>query len=120
MTLKREEKLPNAFAADGGRNLLGIVTEVAPDYNKFDPKGFVWGRPGHFPLWVVLGHQRLQSTEGKEAKKIKDQKKKYWMETGVWPWWVWHESEASYWLPGGESTGRGYSGALLHTHVQHT
>ena len=65
--------MTNAFRTggdDGARNLIGIVTEVAPDFNKFDPAGFVWGRPGHYPLWVVLGHPRWQSAEGKEGNIV--------------------------------------------------
>ena len=121
--LKREEKVENAFSTrgdDGTRNLIGIVTEVAPDFNKFDPAGYVWGRPGHYPLWVILGHQRWQSADGKEAKRIKDYKKKYFADTGVWPWWIYHESEKTYYHPGDPSTGRGYSGALLHAYIQLT
>ncbi len=118
--MEREEIVPNPFRACGGNdgeqennasNLIGIVTEVAPNYQKFDADGYVWGRPGHYPLWVMLGHQRYKSQDGHEAAKVLEKKQAYFDQWKVWPWWIYHESEALYYLPGPASTGRGYPGA---------
>ncbi len=91
---------------------LPLLAEVAPDHRSWDHWGFIWGRPGHFPLWMTVGAERTMSDEAKEQRTVRNRKKAEWRSTGVWPWWVFHESERSYWLPGEENTGRGYSGLL--------
>ena len=89
-----------------------FVTEVPCYGHDWDPTGGVWGRPGHAALMVKVGVQGTHSSEGAAAKKTKDDKKKRWHQTGErsWPHWIYHESEATYWLPGVCDSGRGWSG----------
>ena len=96
----------------GSRDLTGYVTELLPDHTKFDASGVVWGRAGHFPLFVMLGTHRQRSEEGDKRGKVGHGKRNHWKNSGKtsWPWWIWHESERTYWLPGGPHTGRGHSG----------
>ncbi len=91
---------------------LPLISEVAPDYRQWDESGFIWGRPGHYPLWITVGADRVMSEEGKEQRAVRNKKKAMWRSTGVWPWWIFHESERTYWLPGDANTGRGFSGNL--------
>ena len=136
--VKGPADMESAAAADlraGGANLkplprppktdqTGLVLELAPNFELWDPMGFVWGRPGHYPLWVFLGHGRQHSEEGNYERSIAKNKAWMWKETikqvhagrracASWPWWVRHESEKFYWTPGGQSTGRGFSGIHL-------
>jgi hypothetical protein len=91
------------------------VHENMPDFNKFDTNGYIWGRPGHFPLWVTIGDQRMRSQAAIEQKHVKDNKKAVWNATGIWPWWIFHESELQYWLAhNGSDNSRGYSGHQHH------
>ena len=87
---------------------LPTVKEVPVCFEEWDLEGFFWGRPGHFPLWVVIGDVSTRSAAGVLQKQVKDAKKHLWR-TGLrqqnWPWWIWHESERSYWLPGDFSVG---------------
>ena len=94
------------------RDSTGVVVEACPHFGKFDPLGYVWGRPGHFPLWVFLGVQRQRSGEGQRVRNVAKNKSAHWVWYSSWPWWRFHESERHYWMPGGPSTGRGYSGDL--------
>ena len=90
---------------------LNSVHESLADFNKFDSNGYIWGRPGHFPLWVAIGDHRMRSQVGVQQKHVKDNKKSVWNATGVWPWWIFHESELHYWLVhNGSDHSRGYSG----------
>ena len=94
------------------KDVTGHVTEVMPDIAQWDALGLVWGRAGHYPLWVFLGYGRHHSPEGQQQRDIAKEKKNRWHNNGKksWPWWRQHESEKGYWLPGGPDTGRGYSG----------
>ena len=92
---------------------LPTVKEVPVCFEEWDLEGFFWGRPGHFPLWVVIGDVSTRSAAGVLQKQVKDAKKQLWrtsLRQQNWPWWIWHESERSYWLPGDFSSGRGWSG----------
>jgi hypothetical protein len=93
-------------------DLTDFVRQVLPDYALWDRAGYVWGRPGHYPLWAFFGRDRMRSEDAQKERVIRNNKKTMWRACGhrYWPWWVFHESERSYWLPGGPSTGRGYSG----------
>lgn len=93
-----------------GEELCGLVTEVLPDFQMWDSHGYIWGRPGHYPLWVMLGPGRHRSDDGARERDIKNTKILQWKAGGNWPWWVRHESEVFYWLPGHRSSGRGFSG----------
>ena len=96
-----------------GEELCGFVTEVMPDFKLWDRDGYIWGRPGHYPLWVMLGPNRQRSEDGERERGIKNGKIAQWKAGGNWPWWVRHESECFYWLPGHKSSGRGFSGWLV-------
>lgn len=98
----------------------GAVEEIMPDFGLYDQDGYIWGRPGHYPLWVMLGANRLQSSEGARLKEFKNSKIAEWKATGVWPWWRYHESESWYWLPGHSSTGRGFSGLICRSCRSHS
>lgn len=99
----------------------GVVLEIPPNFELWDPAGFVWGRPGHYPLWVFLGQGRQRSDEAAWERSVAKGKIAFFKDSvnmaaeghracGSWPWWVAHESEKQYWTPGGRDTGRGYSG----------
>ena len=91
-----------------------IVTEIACLGEQWDNNGFLWGRGGHFPLLCSIGTYRSYSHAAVERKAIARDKKARWLDSlqRSWPWWIAHESERSFWLPGGESSGRGWSGCL--------
>ena len=91
---------------------LPLAHEVPASGEKWDPTGGVWNRAGHWPLMLSLGDLRTRSAEGKALRNIRNEKKRLWRASGEksWPWWVDHESERTYWQPGGPSTGRGFSG----------
>ena len=91
---------------------LPLVVEVPASGEKWDPTGGVWNRAGHWPLMISIGDARTRSAEGEAQRRIRNRKKDDWKAWGYWswPWWVEHESEKLYWLPGGVDTGRGYSG----------
>lgn len=114
---------PTDFRARGAGqaslNQTGWITEVMPDYSKWDASGLVWGRHGHYPLFVFLGYGRHHSEEGERERQVAKGKKKTWKSGGMvsWPYWTQHESEKAYWLPGGPSTGRGYSGSHGKDHI---
>ena len=93
--------------------LFPITTEIACLGEQWDKSGFLWGRGGHFPLLVSVGTYRSYSHAAAERKSIAQQKKKQWRDSlqRWWPWWIEHESERSFWLPGAESSGRGWSGS---------
>lgn len=93
-----------------GTDMAGFVTEVMPSFQHWDPHGYVWGRPGHWPLWVMLGPGRYRSDDGWAERAVRSQKLMEWKLTGRWPWWRYHESEKFFWLPGSISTGRGFTG----------
>ena len=91
--------------------MAGFVQEVMSDFNLWDREGYIWGRSGHWPLWVFLGPGRIKSDEGKWERWIAKQKVRQWKSSEVWPWWDYHESEKFYFLPGRPETGRGFSGS---------
>ena len=92
------------------QDMAGFVTEVMPSFTHWDPQGYVWGRPGHWPLWVMLGPGRYRSDDGWAERAVRGQKLWEWKVTGRWPWWRYHESEKFFWLPGSASSGRGFTG----------
>ena len=95
------------------RDQTGYVNETMPDLQVWDASGFIWGRAGHYPLYVHLGYGRNKSASGVAESNIAKSKKRWWTQNGKksWPWWTAHESEKYYWLPGGQSSGRGFSGS---------
>ncbi len=94
---------------------LSFVMENMPDYEEFDKTGYIWGRPGHFPLWVTIERERMRTPLSKELVQVRNSKKAYWHQTGIWPWWIYHESELLYWLPhNGHDKSSGYSGDQHH------
>lgn len=107
------EDAPTALAgvtAPVGQRLDGRAQEVAPDFRAWGEHGYVWGRPGHYPLWVMLGPNRIRSADGETERAIRKYKTQRWRAGGSWPWWIYHESEKWYWLAGAESSGRGHTG----------
>ena len=106
----------------GERTASGVATSTWPLFpptseipclgEQWDSSGLVWGRSGHFPLLVAVGSYRSYSSDAIEAKNVVKHKRGLWEASGrrSWPWWIYHESEKAYWLPGTESSGRGWSG----------
>ncbi len=78
-----------------------------------DPNGAFWGRGGHFSLFVVLGRRNVRDTTRlwKAKKRVREHKKHYFKQYGVWPWWIEHPSEALFHVPIAEG-GFGYKGVL--------
>jgi len=97
-----------------GWRVFPFITEVPCYGHDWDPLGGVWGRPGHAALMVKVGVANLRTGKAEQQTRIKDRKKKMWHASKLqsWPWWIWHESEQGYWLPGVRDSGRGYSGLL--------
>jgi len=91
------------------------VVENPTDFAEWDRAGLVWGRPGHFPLWVTLGCVRNKTEAAKSEASRKNNKKYIFTRGGNWPWWIYHESEGTYWLPGGYDQSRGFSGSAEHS-----
>ena len=93
---------------------IRFAQEVAPDFTKFDPSGFVWGRPGHYPLILTMGSNRTHSEDGSRVRGTAKSKTAWWREEDgrTWPWWWFHESEQTFWLPGRQDQGRGQSGHM--------
>ena len=71
---------------------LPFVQENMPDYEAFDKNGYIWGRPGHFPLWITIGNERMRSTVSTQLVHVRNSKKQIWHQSGIWPWWIYHES----------------------------
>ena len=86
------------------------IREMVNNWQKFDEKGTVWGLGGHWPLYFVVGSLRTQSKTAEVLRSIARGKVRWWRENNLWPWWVAHESEKKYWLPGDGDNARGYSG----------
>ena len=87
------------------------IREMVNNWRKFDEQGKVWGLGGHWPLYFVIGHNRTHSKPGLVLRGIAREKKNWWKSNGLWPWWVGHESEKTFWLPGGSGdASRGFSG----------
>lgn len=106
---------PTALAGGTERaatDYTGWVEECICNFARWDRDGYVWGRPGHYPLWVWLGPHRMQSADGQAERKAARRKVDQWREGAPWPWWDYHESERFFWLHGAPSSGRGYSGIL--------
>ena len=101
--------------APKGQDLAGFVTEVMTSFQQWDPNGYLWGGPGHWPLWVMLGLGRYRSDDGWAERTVRSSKLLEWKATGRWPWWRYHESEQYFWLPGAASSGRGFTGCLSQT-----
>ena len=101
---------PAGFAITDRWPVMPLIKEVPAWGEKWDPVGGVWNRTGHCPFMVCIGDGRTRSAAAAAARNVRNAKKNEWKETGVWPWWVDHESEKVYWTPGGPSTGRGFSG----------
>ena len=92
-----------------------ICTEIPCVGSTWDETGLIWGRNGHFPLLVCVGTNRSHSEDGTAAKNVAKRKKEAWKDSGhtSWPWWIYTESERHFWLPGTESSGRGWSGSSV-------
>ena len=93
----------------------GYVNEIPPNMNIWDKQGAIWGRRGHYPLFVMLGYGRQHSKEGVAARYVASERKRWWRALEPsrlrgWPWWWYHDSERFYWLEGQPSSGRGFSG----------
>ena len=64
----------------------------------------------------VRSYRRDRSGQGLDHQQIKKYKLNYYAKHGVWPWWVKHPSEKSYWLPkwsvmeGNDPRGGNYDG----------
>ena len=101
---------PAGFLVTDRWSVMPLIKEVPAWGEKWDPVGGIWNRTGHCPFMVCIGDGRTRSAAATAARNVRNAKKNEWQRTGVWPWWVDHESEKVYWTPGGPSTGRGFSG----------
>ena len=92
------------------------VREVLADPNRCDPSGQFCGRGSHCPLHVKIqgcetegaadpdvnvsrGNRR--NAESKEKRQVKATKNKFWKDRGLWPWWIFHDSEKTSYTENG-------------------
>ena len=86
------------------------VTEILADGTAFDVNGSLWGRDGHWPLFIQIGRKR-ESTQQADDNDAVLQKKRWECNKGKnpWPWWHQHKSEMLYWRSS-EDGGSAWSG----------
>ena len=97
---------------------LDVAVEWVADYTRWDETGHLWGRDGHWPLFVVLGGVKHYSKSYYENQKIRKKKTQIWKDAcasghgtrGAWPWWIEYSGEPGFWregrFGGGEWDGR--------------
>ena len=97
---------------------LDLSVEWVADYEKWDESGHLWGRDGHWPLFVAIGGQKHYSKAYHANQQIRQYKTKVWKdscasgngERGAWPWWIEYSGEPGFWREGrhggGEWDGR--------------
>ena len=86
---------------------LDLAVEWIADYKRWDESGYLWGRDGHWTLFVAIGSKKHYSAEYYEKQKIRNYKAKVWKEAcasgqgyAPWPWWIEYSGEPGYWREG--------------------
>ena len=118
---------------------LSQTHEFGQDLAQSDPDGQVIHHGGHFTCTVKVSqyeddrpalvggpvrqtrpdkHKNFsdRSAAGEQKRRLKDQRKSTFNQTGAWPWWICHDSDKVFWTHPSNASGqyasdcRGYKG----------
>jgi hypothetical protein len=64
-----------------GWELIPVCKGLIAGGSLFDPTGAIWGRSGHWPLFVQVGSARSHSDEGHALRDIKWKNNQMWQES---------------------------------------